>query len=78
MPGGPLFKLQIVDLHGAVVVSPFAAGKLEMDLIEHCVAEVVARGVGIGRTEAHVAQDVRDGIRAAIQALKDQTRPLVQ
>jgi len=75
--GVPLFKLQIVDTHGEVVVSPFAAGKLELDLIEACVAQVLARGVGIGRTSAHVAEDVRAGITAAIQALKDQTRPLV-
>ena len=75
---GPLFRLQIVDAHGRVVVSPFAAGQLEIDLIERCVAEVVARGVGVGRTSAHVAEDVRQGITAAIQALKDHTTPLVQ
>jgi hypothetical protein len=75
---GPIFRLQIVDQQGRVVVSPFTAGKLEMDLVEACVSEVVARGVGVGRTSAHVAQDVRDGIVAAIQALKDHTKPLVR
>lgn len=74
----PLYRLQIVDAHGRVVVSPFAAGKLEIDLIASCVAAVVARGVGIGRTSAHVAEDVRQGISAAIQALKDDTKPLAQ
>lgn len=75
MPG-PLFKLQIVDRTGEVVVSPFAAGKLEIDLIEACVAEVLKLGVGLARTEAHVADDIRAGMRTAIQTLKDQTRPL--
>ena len=74
----PLFRLQIVDAEGRVVVSPFAAGKLEIDLIARCVDEVVARGVGIGRTEAHVAEDVRAGITAAIQALKDETKPIAR
>lgn len=73
---GPIFKLQIVDGHDRVVVSPFAAGKLEVDLVEACVRQVLARGVGLGRTSAHVAEDVRSGITAAIQALKDQTIPL--
>lgn len=76
--GGPLFKLQIVDRLGDVVVSPFAAGKLEIDLVEACVEAIRTRGVGIGRTEAHVVEDVRAGIVAAIQALKDQTRPLAR
>jgi hypothetical protein len=75
---GPLFRLQIVDGEGRVVVSPFVAGRLEIDLVEACVTEVLARGVGLGRTSAHVAEDVRSGITAAIQALKDHTKPLVQ
>jgi len=74
----PLFKLQIVDQKGHVVVSPFAAGKLEMDLIDRCVEEIARRGVGFGKTEAHVLADVREGIKAAIQALKDETKTIVR
>lgn len=36
-------------------------------VITACVDAIVARGVGIGRTEAHVAQDVRDGLRDVLR-----------
>lgn len=73
----PIFRLQIVDERDQVVVSPFAAGRLEIDLIEACVTAILAKGVGLARTQAHVAQDIRDGMREAIQTLKEGTRPLV-
>lgn len=36
--------------------------------IESATQIIVARGVGVGRTEAHVAQDIRDGLRQALMA----------
>ena len=36
--------------------------------VNACVSEIVSRGVGFGRTSAHVAQDARVGIQAAIDA----------
>ena len=75
MTDGPTFRLQIIDRDGHVVVNPFTGGgPMERELVTRCVEEVVARGVGLFRTEAHVAQDVRDGVQAAIQGLKDDTR----
>lgn len=75
--GNPLFLLQIVDASRRVVACVPGGGELETDLIEHCVRTILAKGVGIGRTSAHVEQDIRDGIREALQSLKDQTRFLV-
>lgn len=78
MKRNPLFRLQIVDANDQVVVSPFAAGRLEIDLIDACVRNVVARGVGMFRTEAQVEKAIREGITDVIQTLKDETYPLVQ
>jgi hypothetical protein len=66
-------RLQIVWDNGQLVTLP-AGGQLEIDLIETCVKHILAKGVGVFRTETHVEQDIRDGIREAIMALKDQTR----
>jgi hypothetical protein len=55
---GPLFRLQIVDQHGTVVLGPF--GPIERDLIQ-----LVPRGL---------RWLVRRSLGRAIQDLKDQTR----
>jgi hypothetical protein len=36
------------------------------DFIKACVDAVITRGVGFGRTESHVRQDLEDGIREVI------------
>lgn len=64
-----MFKLQIVDEQG-VVVNTRAGGKHEADLVDLIVQNIMPRGVGIFRTSAHVEQDIRDGIAAAIYGLK--------
>lgn len=67
----PTFRLQIVDRHGNVVVSPFAAGgKLETDLVETIVKAISREGHVFFRTDAAV----RRGITTAIQKLKEDTR----
>lgn len=76
MANDPVFWLQIVDKDGVVATLP-GGGRLEADLVEDCVKEVVALGVGIGRTEAHVAEDIRKGVAQAIFNLKRQTIQLV-
>jgi hypothetical protein len=69
---GPVFYLQIVTPDGVVARIP-GGGRLEIDLIESCVLAIVARGVGFGRSEAHVADDIRTGMREALMGLKLQT-----
>jgi hypothetical protein len=45
----------------------------QADLLEACTAAILKRGVGLWRTEAHVAQDIRDGLREAfVSAQLDQ------
>lgn len=70
--GEPVFLLQIVDRQGSVVRLP-GGGVLERDLIDACTRAIVARGVGVLRTEAHVRQAITDGITDTIRALKRET-----
>ena len=70
--------LQIVYPNGEVVRFPGGGNPprehtLEADLIEMIAKEVVSRGVGVFRTEAHVEADIRDGTRKALQDFKDLT-----
>ena len=65
----PPFFLQIVDEEG-VVVRTRAGGKHEAALVDRLVKHIMPRGVGVLRTAAHVEQDIRDGVAAAILDLK--------
>lgn len=65
----PPYFLQIVDANG-VVVRTRCGGKHEAALIDLFVANILPRGVGVLKTSAHVEQDIRDGITAAISGLK--------
>lgn len=67
--GDPVLYLQLADSAG-IVAQYRAGGQAELDLIDACTAAIVARGVGLIRTERHVAQDIRDGIAEVIARLK--------
>ena len=54
------------------VVTGEPGGRLETDLEEALVARVAAKGVGVGRTTAHVCGDVRAALREVLHALKVQ------
>ena len=64
--------LQIIHDDGRVLQLK-AGGPLEADLVAACTAAIVAKGVGILRTEAQVKRAIAAGIREAIQALKSET-----
>ena len=71
-----MFLLQIVYPDGTVLRgAPGRANPFEMDLVAACKKAIVARGVGVGRTEAQVARAIEDGIIEAIQDLKNRVRP---
>ncbi len=65
----PPFQIQLVDADGLIIRTP-AGGRQEADLIEVIVAHVMSRGVGFFRSSKHVEQDVRDGVAAAMHAIK--------
>lgn len=70
----PVYLLQIVDAeHPHQVVQMPGGGKLEREFVNACATAIVAKGVGLGRTEAHVERDVRDGIAEVIRDLKWET-----
>lgn len=68
-----MMLLQIVYPDGSLVRFP-AGGDLELNLIDVAVKHILAKGVGVFRGEAHVEQDIRDGLSEAIFSLKEQTR----
>lgn len=68
-----MFLLQIVRPDGSVVQFP-GGGPLEVEFIETATAAIVAKGVGVGKSEAHVADDIRAGLTETIYALKYNTK----
>lgn len=76
----PAFKLQLVTPDG-VALPPFPGGgvferNIETDIanamvsaIPALVAGIVARGVGIARTEVHVAADIETALRTMLPEL---------
>lgn len=68
-----MFKLQIVNAEGVIARFP-GGGELEREFVNACVTAILAKGVGLMRTEAHVAEDIRTGITDTILALKADTR----
>lgn len=64
------YKLQIVHIGRGTVVE-WAPGLLvEQEFVDDLVKRVLAKGVGFGRTEAHVAVDVRAAIEEQLLDLK--------
>ena len=74
----PLFLLQIVraDPPHEVVRFP-GGGPLERNLIHACTEAIVARGVGLLKTERQVKAAITAGITDAIRELKWDTRSLM-
>ena len=96
----PLFKLQLVYPDGSTIRFK-GASKFERNLVEAITKDIVqrvmepiidavrVRGVGIGRSEAHVLMDVADalrekmpelveeGVKAVLYNLKEETVRLV-
>jgi hypothetical protein len=66
------FWLQVADREGVVWNTPFGS-PMERDLIEACTAAIVAKGVGVFRTEAQVKRAIAQGITETVQALKRET-----
>ncbi len=64
------FYMQIVDKKTGEAVQFEPGLTVEKDFVEDCVKCIVARGVGLGRTSAHVAEDIRQGIVESIRELK--------
>ena len=74
--GDPVFLLQVVDAETGDVAKFRAGGPLEAKLLTDCADAIVARGVGLFRTEAHVRQDILDGMRDVLSVLKKEARHL--
>lgn len=66
------YRIQIVAKDNMRVIAWAPGMEMERDFIEEICAKVKAKGVGVGRTEAHVIEDVRSAIREVLVELKRQ------
>ena len=76
LPGGGSLERDLIAMctdailsHGAGEIGATCALALREGLdtaIDQCVAAIVSRGVGFLKTEAHVRQAVRDGLREVL------------
>ena len=64
------FIVQIAHRADGVVVEWAPGLRAEVELIENLCARVKAKGVGVGRSEAHVVQDVHDAFVELLRDLK--------
>ncbi len=60
LPGGGLLERALVESFAQAIVDTLRAA--DGDLTEAAVRAIVAKGVGVFRTEAHVAEDIRAGL----------------
>lgn len=69
-----IFRISIVrDDEEPVLLHPGAKG--ERDLVDAITRQVVDKGVGFFRTEAHVRQAIVDGVSEILHALKSEVIP---
>jgi len=65
------YAIQIVHVATGEVVHRWAPGlAVEVELVENLCARIAAKGVGVGRTEAHVIADVREAVGELLLDLK--------
>lgn len=66
------YRLQIVHAEDGRVVEWAPGLSAEIELIDNLCARVQAKGVGVGKTEAHVLADVRAAFHDLLRDLKSQ------
>jgi hypothetical protein len=71
------FRVHILDTETGAEAALLPGGRGERDLVDAVLAAIVKRGVGIFRTEAHVAQAIQEGMQEALFALKSEVLPPV-
>lgn len=71
-----LYRLQIIEAATGEVVQRWLPGlAAEVELIDNLATRVVAKGVGVGRTAAHVKADVIDAMQELLHDLKRTVPP---
>jgi len=70
------FLLQIVEAKTGEVVAAWEPGlRIEKGLINDLSTRVAAKGVGVGRTTAHVVADIEDAFEDLLYELKRDVSP---
>jgi hypothetical protein len=65
------FRLQVVNLDTGRVVEWAPGQQVERDLVTELCARVAAKGVGVGRSTAHVVEDVRTALQDLLRRPQD-------
>ena len=71
-----LFYLQIVNAHTGEIAR-FMDRQMEVDFLNEAVSTILAKGVGVFRTQAQVETAIREGLDDTIHALKSQTKEII-
>lgn len=70
------YVLQVVVASSGQVVASWPPGRdQEQDFITAVCDRVIAKGVGVGKTSAHVHADVRAALEETLFEVKAQVRP---
>ena len=70
------FRLKLVYPDGTDILFN-GGGQLERDLIDSCTRAIVAKGVGLFRTEAQVTHAIQTGMIEALLDLKRESTKLL-
>lgn len=71
-PSASQYLIQVINRKTGVVVAWAPGLRVEKQFESELLDRVRAKGVGVGRTEAHVLVDVRDALRELLYDLKSQ------
>ena len=69
------YLMAVIDRETQEIVEYEPGHRAEKDFIDDCVARTLRKGVGFGRTAAHVEQDLRAALDEAVFELKARIRP---
>lgn len=71
------YVIQVVRLSDRQTVEWAPGQACERDLVTELANRVAAKGVGVGRTTAHVVADVQDALLELLLELKTDVPPLM-
>ena len=69
-PGPSEYQLQVLHVPSGTIVSWAPGFQVERDLVAEICQRVVEKGVGIGRTQAHVIADVKEAVEETFYQIK--------
>jgi hypothetical protein len=69
------YRIRIEDVLNGRIALLVPGAKGERDLVEDLVTSIVAKGVGVFKTQAQVEAAIRAGVAETLLSLKTEVRP---